>query len=139
MNLDRIDLFLTERRKATKTEVFKAERDLKLAKGKDSGVNLYPDFTKFLATYLNTLENKDLNQYRVMTREKAVTLVTAVASAHPNMQAILDKLSLEPKAFVSRFWNKMDMKSALQDAIKMLLKGEKNVTVKSGEVPEEKE
>ena len=129
MKLDRIDLFLTERRKTTKVEMIKAERQLKLAKGKDTGVDLYADFTKFLATYLNSLDNKGLTQYRIINREKAIELVGAVASAHENMQAVMDKFHLDPEAFVGRFWTKMDMKNALQDAIKLLMKGERDVTV----------
>jgi hypothetical protein len=129
MDLKRIDMFLTERRMTTKVEMTKAERELKLAKGRDIGVELYADFTKFLAVYLNTLKSKELSPYKIITREKAEELVSAVVSTHPNMQAVLDKLNLDPKSFVSRFWSKMDMKQSLQDAVMMLLKGEQNVTI----------
>ena len=139
----RIDLFLTERRMTTKVEMTKAERELKLAKGKDTGLELYPDFTKFLAIYLNSLKGKELNPYRIINREKAMELVSKVAADHPNMQAVLDKLHLDPEAFVARFWSKMDMKNAIQDAIKMLLKGEQNVVIatskESKEEPVEEE
>ena len=125
----RLDLFLTERRMTTKVELVRADRELKIAKGKDVGIELYPDFTKFLATYLNSLKGKELNPYRVINRERAMELVGKVASAHPNMQAVLDKLHLDPEAFVNRFWSKMDIKNAIQDAVKLLLKGEQNVVI----------
>jgi hypothetical protein len=135
MDLSRINLFLIERKLTTKVEFIKAERELKIAKGKDAGIDLYPDFTKFLAIYLNGLKSKDLAPYRIINKKNAEELVTQVTSSHPNMQAVLDKLNLDPKGFVSRFWTKMGMKSSIQDAIKMLLKGEKDVIIKSGEEP----
>jgi len=133
----RLDLFLTERRMTTKVEMTKAERELKLAKAKDTGVELYPDFTKFLAVYLNSLKGKELNTYRIINREKAAELVRAVSSAHPNMQALLDKLHLDSEAFVTRFFTKMDMKNAIQDAVMMLLKGEQNITIRTAKESKE--
>jgi len=133
----RLDLFLTERRMTTKVEMTRAERELKIAKGKDTGLDLYPDFTKFLAIYLNSLQGKELNPYRIINREKAMELVSKVASDHPNIQAVLDKLHLNPEAFVNRFWSKMDMKNAIQDAVAMLLKGEQNVTIRTAKESKE--
>jgi hypothetical protein len=130
MNLDKkLNLFLTERRKTTRAEMTKATRQLRMDKAKDTGIELYPDFTKFMATYLNSLDSKDLAQYRTISRDKAVQLIQAIASSNEMAQAVLDKMHLDAEHFVSRFWTKMQMKPAIQDAIVMLMKGEKGVTV----------
>jgi hypothetical protein len=101
----------------------KAKRGLKVAKSKDVGDELYTDFTKFLSKYLNMLDNDELVQYRVMNRDKAEELILNMSSVHEEVQAILDKLHLDAAKFVSRYWNKMDMKVSIQDTVIMLLKG----------------
>lgn len=126
---EKIDIFLTERRKTTRVEMVRAERELKIDKTKDTGPELYVDMVKFLATYLNSLNVKDMVQYKVMNREKAEQLISAMVSAHPNAQAVLTKLNLDAKQFVSRYWTKMDMKYAIQDAINLLIRGEKGVAI----------
>jgi hypothetical protein len=125
MLLDRINLYLTERRKTTKVEMTRRKRELKIAKTKDAGEELYADFTKFLATYLNALDTDELIDYKIMNRVKAEELVTNMASAHEEVQALLDKLHIDSEKFVRRFWTKMDMKVVIQDTVDMLLKGAK--------------
>ena len=84
MNLDdRIKLFLNERTKTTRTAMVKAERGLKIEKSKDTGPELYVDITKFLAIYLNSLDTKNLNVYKIINREKAEQMVTDMVAAHP--------------------------------------------------------
>lgn len=119
----KLNRFLIERKKSTKVEITKGERQLKIDKGRDSGDELYRDFTKFLSLYLNSLENKDLQMLKVINRDKAAALVQSMADIHPEVKAILDKMHLEPAKFVARFWNKMDIKTTWQDVVTMLMKG----------------
>ncbi len=130
MNLDkRLSRILMERTRETKVQMTRAEREAKLAKGRDMGADLYKDFTKFMADYLNSLKSEDLTQYKIMNRDKAVQLVSNMITAHPQALAMLGKMHLPPEKFVARFWNKMDMKEAIQGAVTMMLKGAKGAEV----------
>ena len=122
---EKIDFFLNERRRTTKTEMTRAKRVLKIEKSRDVGLELYDDFLTFLSTYLNTMESKELVKYKIINRKKAEELISAMSSSVPEFQAILEKLHFEPDKFVTRYWNLKDMKITIQDAVDILLKGKK--------------
>jgi len=122
---DKINFLLNERRKTTKTEMTVARRELKKEKSRDTSVDLYDDIVRFLSTHLNSMDTKDLVKFKVMTRKKAIEMITGLASSVPEAQAMLDKMHLEPEKFVSRYWTLKDMKIMIQDSVDMLLKGEK--------------
>lgn len=136
---DKIDCFLNERTKTTKVQMVKTRRELKKEKSRDTSVELYDDLVRFLSTYLNTMDTKDLVKYKVMNRKKAIEMVEGMASSTPEAQAMLTKIHLDPEKLVARFWTLKDMKTVIEDTVNMLLKGTKpdEITAAAAPIKEE--